>query len=256
MGSSRSGLGRLEQTVLSFLGASDIEVSTYEDLIDAVVPEDVAGSPTEWCRPQRVKIPLGENRGDLEKRTFLLRCVMEKMRVKPAFVSSRVVSPRRFNESIASTGNKQATLFTHVAALIRQAVEAHGGKLARVNVDKLGSTRRYTGLLDRFLGGWSVHAESEERHRSTYRVTHPDGSFELSFVRQGDQTEFLIALASMQSKYLREIEMRVFNAFWKRHAPKVASTAGYYTDGRRFLTQIRPYAVRVGIPEEDFVRLR
>jgi ribonuclease HII len=249
--STRVGLRRLEESVLSFLEVSEASATCYRSLLRRIVPEDLT-----WCDPGGLAIPLEAERGRLDRFVFLLRSVMEGQRVKPAFVSSRVVSPRRFNDDIASTGNKQVTLFSHVASLIRGAATSLGKKLRRVTVDKLGSTRRYTRLLDRFFGGWSVQPESEERHMSCYTVKHPEGSFELRFVREGDKTEFLVALASMQSKYVREIEMRAFNAFWRRHAPEVRSTAGYYTDGRRFLKQIRSHADRIGIPLHDFVRAR
>jgi ribonuclease HII len=254
--SPRRGLRRLEESVLSFLEVSEAGATSYGGLVRRIVPEDVTDPPLAWCDPGGVGIPLEAERGRLDRCVFLLRNVMQRQRVKPAFVSSRVVSPRRFNEDIASTGNKQVMLFSHVASLIKGAATSLGKKLRRVTVDKLGSTRRYARLLDRFFGGWSVRPESEERHMSRYTVAHPEGSFELRFMREGDRTEFLVALASMQSKYLREIEMRAFNAFWRSHAPEVRSTAGYYTDGRRFLKQIRSHADRIGIPLHDFVRVR
>ena len=50
--------------------------------------------------------------------------------------------------------------------------------------------------------------------------------------------------------------MCMFNAFWRSRAPHVAPTAGYYTDGKRFLRQIGPAARKAGIEEKDFVRVR
>jgi hypothetical protein len=60
----------------------------------------------------------------------------------------------------------------------------------------------------------------------------------------------------MLSKYLREAMMKRFNAFWKRHLPEVAPTAGYYGDGTRFLSDIDTKRRELGIADEQLVRCR
>ena len=46
-----------------------------------------------------------------------------------------------------------------------------------------------------------------------------------------------VALASMISKYTREALMSRFNTWWQTHLPALAPTAGYYSDGVRFIEQ-------------------
>ncbi len=53
----------------------------------------------------------------------------------------------------------------------------------------------------------------------------------------------------MTAKYLREVLMREFNAFWQRHVPGLKPTAGYPGDAARLLDAIRPAAQRLGIAE-------
>ena len=65
-----------------------------------------------------------------------------------------------------------------------------------------------------------------------------------------------IAVASMLSKYLREALMSRFNAFWKGHLPTVEPTAGYHTDGLRFLTDINDKRLELGIADEQLIRAR
>jgi len=50
--------------------------------------------------------------------------------------------------------------------------------------------------------------------------------------------------------------MHRFNAFWRMHLPQVAPTAGYYTDGLRFLADIRAKRELMGIVENRLVRLK
>jgi len=65
-----------------------------------------------------------------------------------------------------------------------------------------------------------------------------------------------VALASMVSKYVRELLMREFNAFWQQHVPGLKPTAGYPGDAARFFAAIRPAAVQLGIPEDVLWRRR
>jgi hypothetical protein len=50
--------------------------------------------------------------------------------------------------------------------------------------------------------------------------------------------------------------MRRFNAYWRAQLPGVEPTAGYYSDGMRFLKDIEAKRVELGIPEEHLVRCR
>jgi hypothetical protein len=61
-------------------------------------------------------------------------------------------------------------------------------------------------------------------------------------------------MASMLSKYLRETLMRRFNSFWKAHIPTLAPTAGYYTDGLRFLRDIQAKRTELNIHDADLIR--
>ena len=57
------------------------------------------------------------------------------------------------------------------------------------------------------------------------------------------------ALASMASKYLRELAMRAFNDFWCARVPGLAPTAGYPRDARRFKAAIEPLQSVLGISD-------
>lgn len=65
-----------------------------------------------------------------------------------------------------------------------------------------------------------------------------------------------VALASMLCKYLREALMRRFNAFWRQHLPDVKPTAGYHTDGERFMRDTAAKRKDLGIGDEQLVRCR
>jgi hypothetical protein len=78
----------------------------------------------------------------------------------------------------------------------------------------------------------------------------------LTFQPRADVEHFTVALASMLSKYLRELLMREFNCFWQKHLPELKATAGYPGDSARFFAEIRPVASKLGIPESVLWRQR
>ena len=58
------------------------------------------------------------------------------------------------------------------------------------------------------------------------------------------------ALASMASKYLRELAMRAFNEFWRRRVEGLHPTAGYPQDAKRFKADIAAAQTALGIDDD------
>ena len=82
---------------------------------------------------------------------------------------------------------------------------------------------------------------------SSYRVAHASQEATFVFAPRADSTNLCVALASMISKYLREVLMMEFNAFWMSQLPDLKPTAGYPVDARRFFDQIKPLADSLGL---------
>jgi hypothetical protein len=65
-----------------------------------------------------------------------------------------------------------------------------------------------------------------------------------------------VALASMASKYLREVVMEVFNRFWRKQVADLAPTAGYPGDAQRFYDDIRAARESLQMADEVLWRKR
>ena len=63
-----------------------------------------------------------------------------------------------------------------------------------------------------------------------------------------------MALASVYSKYLRELFMHVFNGYWSGQQPGLEPTAGYYTDAQRWLKDAAPSLRRLNVKTDLLVR--
>ena len=60
----------------------------------------------------------------------------------------------------------------------------------------------------------------------------------------------------MVSKYLRELAMLAFNAFWMAQVPGLKPTAGYPVDAKRFRREIEQAQSKLGVPDDQLWRHR
>ena len=93
-----------------------------------------------------------------------------------------------------------------------------------------------------------VLVREEGAELSVYRVQAGPRQVEFRFQPKAER-HLPTALASMAAKYLRELAMRPFNAFWQRHIPGLRHTAGYPGDSHRFFAEIRAVKEQLGIAD-------
>ena len=122
--------------------------------------------------------------------------------------------------------------------------------------DRQGGREHYGHLLRLMFEDWSLEVRQELDGFCDYRLHRNGNTVRVIFREKAEMQCMAVALASMLSKYLRETMMRRFNAFWARHRPDVAPTAGYYTDGARFLRDIEPERRKLGISDGELIRSR
>jgi ribonuclease HII len=172
-------------------------------------------------------------------------------------VRAVTVCTPRFNTLTDSNSSKGAVLADGLGRLLRYHRDrAPGTEALSFFIDKHGGRNTYAALIQHALPEGVVLAEQESRDRSVYRVAGLGREVRLTFQPRADSAHFSVALASMASKYLREVLMAEFNAFWQRHVPGLKPTAGYPGDAARFLAAIQPAAQRLGLSETALWRRR
>jgi hypothetical protein len=170
-------------------------------------------------------------------------------------VRSLVVCPARFNALLDRWGSKGAVLSQGLTELVGCNHGHHADAEAmHFVVDKHGGRNNYAVMLQQALPEAMVLAHEEGRARSVYSVVGLPRPLRLTFQPRADSTHLCVALASMFSKYLRELLMREFNRFWREHLPDLAPTAGYPGDAARFYAAIKPVAERLGVAESALWR--
>src|SRR5258708_16419993 len=104
---------------------------------------------------------------------------------------------------------------------------------ALIIADKHGGRNRYHDFLPIVFGDRFIRCHKESLEQSRYRVGQAEVRFETKSERH-----LPVALASMVSKYVRELAMQLFNRFWIERQPSLKRTAGYPTDAGRFRQDI------------------
>ena len=78
----------------------------------------------------------------------------------------------------------------------------------------------------------------------------------MTFTERGEDRSFPTALASCFAKYLRELMVHVLNQWFIARVPGLLPTAGYYSDGHRFLQDLEPHLPALQLPRDRLVRVR
>jgi hypothetical protein len=166
-----------------------------------------------------------------------------------------VLSPRRFNDELVEYGNKAEVLSLTTLRLARSLVADLPAGDVTIVCDKHGGRSHYAALLQHVFACELIRVRQETAELGVYEIQTNGRTIEFRFLVNGERM-LPTALASMTAKYLRELAMRPFNAFWQRHIPGLRATAGYATDASRFYDDIRPARRRLKIKDRDLWRQR
>ncbi len=158
------------------------------------------------------------------------------------------------NRQIALDGNKSILLFKSCVSHLKEIFEHYGKHKPKVLIDKHGGRNYYEELLTQYFKGCQVDSIVEGNPLSTYNIINKANQMDVSFIVGADSKYFPTALASMFSKYIRELFIKLFNAFWLEKVQGIKPTAGYPEDARRFLSQI--YNVRSDLNISDDILIR
>ena len=191
------------------------------------------------------------------RRVADLRPKLAALGIEARLVGASLVPAPIFNKIVNGSGSKATVLSAGLIGLATAARTALPDAQPITFVcDKQGGRNGYAAMLAAaFPDGW-VHTECESADESRYRVDGLDRPVVVVFRPRAESESISVALASMACKYLREICMRQFNAFWARHVPGIKPTAGYPGDAKRFYDAIRPAMAKLGLAEEAVWRCR
>lgn len=262
------GEKRLERTALAFLAQRAHARGLPADartLVRSFTPELCAADAIErefWARELDALLPLHCERAHLDERAGALAAALAAGEIELLDAVVRVVPVSALNASFDATDNKARTHWLETQVLLAHLWSRHASDGLALVVDRHGGRMRYAEVLAETLPGAQVEIVGEQSPLSEYLVeapatsTTPARRMHVVFRERAEQASFAVALASCLAKYLREVHMHAFNAYFGALDPALAPTAGYHTDAHRWLKAAQPLLARTPVPERELVRAR
>ncbi|MBI2559808.1 MAG: hypothetical protein HYW14_01575 [Planctomycetes bacterium] len=236
---SSCGLKRIEDGALPFMWCLKGPITSFLGLLKALSCYDVdVLNSYPWYVGKDLSLPIASNPLTITNNVQLLTRTMAEKGVKLHGIRSVSVSTIEFNKQINLTCNKSLVLFQSCAKLLTAIWKKFGTRGPKVFVDKHGGRNKYHHLLSKAFHGCQIKTFKESEEISTYEIKKFDREMVVSFIEKAEDSHFPAALASMYSKYVRELFIKLFNAYWQEKVPGLRPTAGYPLDAKRFLQQI------------------
>ncbi|MCH2375783.1 MAG: hypothetical protein MK538_16485 [Planctomycetes bacterium] len=268
----RKSLRNLEEGVLPFVELRNRKLPQgLRALLSCVVASREDDDPASylehypWYRDRDLKLPHDTFSGVIRSRSEKLAQALADTSIEHLGLSAYPIEVTQFNRALSQETNKASVSFGAVGAFIRRLWAQYPNEDVEVVVDRQGGRIRYGALLYEKIRPRSLRIEEQSPERSCYvlrRSAHSAADakatreFRVRFEKDSESRFLPVALASMLSKYLRELHMHLFNDFWTQHKVDLKPTAGYAVDAKRFLKDISELRAKLKIDDEHLIRRR
>ncbi len=250
-------ISKLETGVLALLHSLSGQIpSNWFELIQIICPSDSSRHLDDqpWLSGQSLELPIASPVERIEKLSARFSDVCRKANVRLTDLRCVPIFPPQFNSQVERLGNKATLLSAETLKIVRSLLDRTDDDV-EVGCDKHGGRSKYAALIQQFVTQQLVSIGSESLANSDYFFRENDRDVVIRFQAKGES--FLpTALASMVSKYVREIFMMLWNDFWQLKIPGLKPTKGYPVDAKRFKNDIRVVQESLGIEDRVIWRAR
>ena len=247
------GLETLETSVLAFLTVSRDNPTSLRGLLDCL---DSSADPDEypWYRRANVPLPVAADPERIQSCADALRESLWNARAEFRGFHAEPILEGDLNRRIALLRNKANVLLDATLDLVERSLMLT--QPVQFLIDKQGGRDFYTDALSQFFFGSRVAPAVEGNNLSRYTMEFEGTRSDLSFCVRGDAAHLPIALASMLSKYVRELFMILLNRYWQAIDPAIPHTSGYRTDGWKFISAVEASHKKTLVPRHLLIRDR
>lgn len=247
----------LETGVLAMLYAATGQIpQDWMELAELICPTHVLKHlPAQaWLSGQSLKLPVKADYDQIRRLGDRFNECCNKAGVKLMELQCVPVFPPQFNAQVERLGNKATLLSMATLNIVRRLMDRTDDDL-EVGCDKHGGRSKYVDLIQQCLTTQPVLVGEETLHVSDYSFREHGRDVFIKFQAKGES--FLpTALASMVSKYMREVFMMIWNDFWQLRIPEIKPTKGYPVDAKRFKQEIAKVQSELGIKDSSIWRNR
>ena len=237
----KDGLATLERTALVMAAAAGVTAGTFRELLAAIAPQTLDHlSSYPWYSGFDVQLPTANDPTAVTMQANAVSNDLRRCGLRFIGLFAEPLLEGHFNRLVHNTRNKAVVSMGLVLRIAQRIASATPGQQLRVCIDRQGGRMRYGPALTTAFECRHLHILAESDARSAYRLDRRNGPHQIEFITSGEEHHLPIALASILSKYLRELFMIALNRYWRDRIEGLKPTAGYYQDARRFLADIEP----------------
>ena len=250
------GTRHLEKTVLSCLKCLGKTAGTVVELVDSLGPEckvKILESP--WFK-NIAQQKINFNADEISISAGALERNLEKNGMALIGLKSFCLDAGYFNELIGKIRNKSSVVFQIVCKLVNETIHGTQHRNYHFKIDRQGGRMRYAQPLMTMFSGMELKVLEENDNISSYQLSTSYKMVKLDFAVGADDIYLPTSLASMASKYLREQLMAALNGYFLERCSQLKPTAGYWTDGKRFLNDLKTIAPQIQYDPRQLIRCR
>jgi len=242
----KHGLAHLERGVLAFARLAAQRPAHVGEWLTTLGERAHAEHLLPWYEPTDTSpwqtLPTSITAGELAVAAGMLQTAASHAGITSLGIHGEVFFEDRFNQLASHTRSKAAVSFNAVSRHLIHLWNAYGEHHPVVVVDRQSGRSHYRELLALAFPQAFITIVDESDTLSAYHIeSKPENkSIRVSFEVESEQRHMPTALASMAAKLTRELLMDRFNAYFTHHFPDIKPTAGYATDGKRFLEEVTP----------------
>jgi ribonuclease HII len=254
--SKQKGIRHLQRTVLACLECLGKKPATLTELLTLLSPDCIERlNDYPWHR-NIDSFCLSTDVADMAIASAVLNEDLASNGIELLELRSYCLDVAYYNKMVGSVKNKASVLFTAVSQLIKNAFDNFAGDYLQIIVDRQGGRVRYRRNLQRMFPDMELKILRESPKASSYELKADGRQMRLHFVVGADERFFPVSLASMVSKYLRELLVDNMNRYFAGFLPDLKPTAGYWKDGLRFIEDLKKNVPHVPFDSNQLIRLR
>lgn len=262
--SAKHRLRDLERGVLSFATLAGHRPGNVGDLLDALgetAHRRMRDLP--WYAPTPTwpwqDLPVDSTAGEIAVATGMLTAAAKVAGVTVLDVGAAIVFEDQFNQMVHATRSKATVAFTFVSRHLAAIWQRYGAHDPVVVVDRQSGRTHYRQPLALAIPDANMQVIDESELASVYRLSTDrptPRSMTIRFEIDSEQNHLPVALASMISKFSRELLMMRFQKWFSERAADIKPTAGYGTDAKRFWLDVQPHLAEWNIAPDQLRRRR
>jgi ribonuclease HII len=252
----KTGIRHLQRTALAALKCVGHEPTNLFELLGILCPDcQNRINDYPWYK-DTANFYFLANQSDISIASSVFENDMADNSIKLESLKSFCLDVAYYNQMVENVKNKANVLFTATSSLIKDAWDRFSEDDLQIIVDRQGGRVHYRKNLQQMFDGMELTILKETPASSSYELRDGSRKMRVHFVIKADGRFLAVSLASMVSKYVRELLVENINRYFAGFDNGLKPTAGYWTDGLRFINDLKQNIPHVKYDSNQLIRTR